>query len=250
MAISLYFGLPGCGKTSLLTQMVVDEAYKIKMGISKYTCVITNVPINCEGVYYCDDLNWIGDYYVEGAKIFIDEATLAFDSRNYKAFSKSLVQGFVLHRHTHNDICLFVQIWNRVDKTIRDICDRVYYIHKGVILKNISYINHIPYHILFPDNGDNAGDIVMGYKKCSLIQRLFSKRLYRPCYYGYYDTFWIPEDMKPLPDGKLNALWEQEGHYHSKSLFDKTVLVYKKVASKLHRAAELRRSRSDARQLD
>lgn len=225
MAISLYFGLPGCGKTSLATQLCVDESYKIKMGQSRYSCVITNVPINCEGVYYCEDFSWFGQHYVQGALYVIDEATLLFDSRQYKVFATGLVKGFVLHRHTKNDIVVLVQIWNRIDKTIRDICDRVYFVHKGVLFKSISYINHIPYRILFPDEGsNNCGDIIMGYQKCSFFQRLFSKRLYRPYYYGYYDTYWIPEDMTPLPNGILNPLWQQEGHFIPPSSLDKSLI--------------------------
>lgn len=211
MAITLMFGLPGAGKTTVASQICVDEAYKIKMGQSNYTCVLTNAPITCEGVYYCDNFDWLGTSYVKGALIVIDEATLLWDSRNYKLFAKNLVKGFVLHRHTHNDVVVFVQIWNRLDKTIRDICDKVYYLHKGVLFNKITYMNHIPYHILFPEDGNNAGDIVMGYKKCSFWQRVFSKRLYRPLYYDYFDSFWIPPDMTELkPDEEeeiFNKFW-------------------------------------------
>lgn len=222
MAVSLYFGLPGCGKTSLLVQMAVDEAYKIKMGQSAYTCVITNVPIKCEGVFFTKDLSWLSNHYVLGALYLIDEATLEFDSRDYKVFAKGLVSAFVLHRHTKNDIVLFAQIWNRVDKTIRDICDRVYYVHKGAWFKSLTYANHIPYSILFPDPSNNSyGDILMGYKKCSFWQRLFSKRLYRKFIYGYYDTYWLPEGLKPLPNGVLQELSETEGAYVYPSTLDR-----------------------------
>lgn len=209
MAVSLYFGLPGAGKTSLLTEMAVSESYKIEMGMSRYSCIITNVPIKEKYIYYTEDFSWLGDEYVEGALYLIDEATLLFDSRDYKIFAKGLVKGFVLHRHTRNDIVVFVQIWNRVDKTIRDICDRVYYLHKGTIFKKLTYVNKIPYHIMFPDeNSDKCGDIVMGYKKCPLTVRLFSKRLYRPFVYPYYDTYWLPEGMTPRDMSNFNYLYE------------------------------------------
>lgn len=226
MAVSLYFGLPGCGKTSLLVQTAVSEAYKIKMGSSAYSCVITNVPINCEGVYYCNDFNWLSEHYVLGALILIDEATISFDSREYKVFAKGLVRSFVLHRHTKNDIVLFAQIWNRVDKTIRDICDRVYYLHKGVIFRQITYCNHIPYSILFPDPQNNSyGDILMGYRKCSFLSRVFSKRLYRKFVYGYYDTYWIPEDLTPLPNGILMQHSDVSGHYIPPSTLDHIISI-------------------------
>lgn len=207
MAITLMFGLPGAGKTSVCSQIAVDESYRIKMGKSRYTSIITNAPISCEGVYKSDDFSWLGDYYVPGALILIDEATLLWDSRNYKAFAKNLVKAFVLHRHTKNDVIVFVQIWNRLDKTIRDICDKVYYLHKGALAKNVTYCNLIPYHILFPESGDSAGDIVMGYKKCSFFRRAISKRLYRPLYYKYFDSFWIPDDMIELNVETFDAFW-------------------------------------------
>lgn len=222
MAISLYFGLPGCGKTTLLTQMAVHESYLIKMGQSRYTKVITNVPLKCENVFYCEDFSWFGSRYVEGALYLIDEATLIFDSRDYKIFTKGLVKGFVLHRHTRNDIVVFVQIWDRVDKTIRDICDRVYYLHKGAICKPITYINHIPYSILFPDDkSDKYGDIIMGYKKCGFFKRLTSKRIYRKYFYGYFDTYWLPSDMEPLSDSYLTDLSARDGHHIPPSALDK-----------------------------
>lgn len=207
MAITLIFGLPGSGKTTSASQVCVDEAYKIKMGQSRYKEVITNAPITCEGVYKTNDFSWLGEYYREGALMVVDEATLLWDSRNYKVFAKNLVKGFVLHRHTKNDVIIYVQIWNRLDKTIRDICDRVYFAHKGVLFKNITYLNHIPYRILFPESGDNAGDIVMGYQRCGFFARLTSKRIYRPYYYPYFDSYWIPEDMKKLPDHALEKFW-------------------------------------------
>lgn len=236
MAVTLCFGLPGAGKTSVASQICVDEAYKIKMGQSNYSCVITNAPISCEGVYYCSDFSWFGKYYVEGALYVIDEATLLWDSRNYKVFATGLVKGFVLHRHTKNDVIIFVQIWNRLDKTIRDICDRVYYLHKGVIFRCLTYMNRIPYHILFPDDGDNAGDIVMGYKRCSFWGRIFSKRLARKYYYNYFDSFWIPDDMKPLPIQNLDKFWEHStAPKYPPDLLDKTRNRIDKLSSELQR---------------
>lgn len=233
MAVSLYFGLPGAGKTSIATQICVDESYKIKMGISRYSCVITNCPVTCEGVLFSNDFSFLGTHYVKGALYVIDEATLLWDSRNFKVFAKNLVKGFVLHRHTKNDVIVMVQIWNRLDKTIRDICDRVYYLHKGAVVRQLTYCNRIPYSILFPDNGDNAGDIVMGYKKCPWYMKIFSKRLWRPSYYKYFDSFWIPDDMTELLPYVFDSYWDHSDQNNNPGIIDRVSDRILKFRSKL-----------------
>ena len=38
---------------------------------------------------------------------------------------------FLLHRHYKSDIIIFTQQWDGLDKRIRVITDRVYYVYKG-----------------------------------------------------------------------------------------------------------------------
>lgn len=202
MAVSLYFGLPGCGKTSLLVEMALSELNLINMGKSRYRCIVTNVPIRAEGVYFVSDFSWLGKYDFSNALCLIDEASLEFDNRDHKTFSFENKLFFLMHRHFMVDICLFVQQWDAVDKKIRVITDRVYYVHKGAIFKKLSYVNRIPYGIIIPDkkdtNSDKYGEIVQGYHRGSIFQRMFSKRLWRPIIYKYYDSFYVPS-LPPLP---------------------------------------------------
>lgn len=204
MAISLYFGLPGCGKTSLLVQMALSESYNIKMGFSKYRCIVTNVPIRADGVYYVKDFSWLGTYDFNNSLCLIDEASLEFDNRDHKSFGFGNKMFFLMHRHFKVDVCLFVQQWDAVDKKIRVITDRVYYVHKGGIFKSISYCNRVPYGIIIPSkkdtNSDKYGEIVQGYHRGSILNRLFSKRLWRKCVYKYYDTFYVPQ-LPAIPEG-------------------------------------------------
>lgn len=194
MAVSLYFGLPGCGKTTMLSSLAV----KAVRG-SRYSYVYSNVHLNIPGVTFIDN-DCIGKYELRDCLVLIDEATLFADSRDYKKFDKSRMEYFLEHRHRNADIVLFTQQWDGVDKKIRVITDRVYYVFKPMLLGHwLSKCWRIPYGILFPDprkTGDKLGEIIQGYSKPNLFVRLFAVRLWRPLYYKYFDSW----ELTPLPD--------------------------------------------------
>lgn len=196
MAISLYFGLPGCGKTTWLTKLALDAVRK-----GKYKNVYTNVHLNIPGVTIIDN-ECIGQYELEHCLLLIDEATLFADSRDFKNFSKGRLEYFLEHRHRYADIVLFTQQWDGVDRKIRVITDRVYYVYKGVFTGFwFSSCWRVPYGILFPDpkkTGEKLGEIVQGYSKPGFFVRLFARRIYRPRYYKYFDS-WELEKLPELP---------------------------------------------------
>ena len=219
MAVSLYFGLPGCGKTTMLSKL----AYKaVRSG--KYKYVYSNVGINLPGVTYIDN-DIIGPYNLHDCLILIDEATLFADNRGYKDFSKDRIQYFMMHRHYNADVILFTQQWDGVDKKIRVITDRVYYVFKGKILGHwISTVWKIPYGILFPDpkksGGDKLGEIVQGYSKPPFLTRLFAGHCFRPRFYKYFDSWEtaplpsVPQKYTPVPfsyslPGSLRAVFNK-----------------------------------------
>lgn len=196
--VSLYFGLPGSGKTTFATAIAVQEQKKIDQKKSPYQYVWTNFPVFYPKIYQLD-VETLGKYNYNNALIIIDEATLMADSRDYKTFSYNMKRFFLLHRHFKCDIVLFTQQWDAVDKKIRVITNHVYYVHTGAFRRWISYANIIPYGIIIPDKKDNSekyGEIIQGYCRGNIFQRIFSKRIGRRKYYKYFDSYITPD----LPD--------------------------------------------------
>lgn len=255
MAVSRYFGLPGCGKTTTLASL----AY---MGLvsSKYRKVYGNVQLALPGYIYVP-FDVLGKYQLDDCLVLIDEAMVECGDRDHKSFGKEKLELFVMHRHYKMDIVLFSQEADGVDKKVRSVSADMYYVKKGFLLGRwVSSIYKIPYGIVWPgqsDNGENLGKIVMGYTKPSIISRLTARRLWRPRWYPYFDS-WEARVLPPLPDEYVP--------YPGKPVYDpwffrwchKTIILLrwhkghikeeKRCSKKLRRAnrRQLRRSRDDA----
>lgn len=181
--ISIFFGLPGCGKTTLAVHFEKKFVHS-----KKYKYVYSNVGSSVDGVVYIDPLE-LGRFEFEDALIIIDEAQLSFDSRDYMIFSKALKTFFFMHRHHNADVFLFAQRWDGIDKNIRMITNSVYYVYKPILHRSITKWVKVPYGVVFPEDGDKAGEIVMGYRGFSKLQQLFAPRIKRKKYYSLFDSW-------------------------------------------------------------
>lgn len=171
--IKCYFGLPGCGKSTILTAIAQRELKR-----KRYHYVYTN--FYCHG---CIRLNMddLGEKDFSQSLIIIDEITLEFDSRNFKSFSEKFKKFFTLHRHDRSDIIYATQYYNNVDKRIRDLTAENYYVRR---IGPISIAMMCPFSIIFPSD---TGDILFGWTKPELFTR---KEFYiRALYYKKFDSY-------------------------------------------------------------
>lgn len=202
--IKLFFGLPRTGKTTLLTRIALNFSKKIDLKKCDYSFICGNVDLKGIPNYKKISFDMIGKYDFRHSLILIDEATIECDSRNYKVWNKDKTQFFVLHGHYKCDIFLFTQIYNRVDKTIRDLTNDVYYMWKPFLLGFwfTRYVR-IPYGIDIPKKAqageDSNGEISMGYYQPSIIEKLFAPYMFRPRYYKYFDS-WEAAELPPIPE--------------------------------------------------
>lgn len=193
--LTCYFGVPGCGKTTILTKIAQKELHRIKKGKSAYKHILTNFYCQgCEMVTF-DDLK---DSYISDSLILLDEITLDSDSREFKNFSKGHKDFFTLHRHLHNDIVVFCQDYSRMDKTIRNNVYDLWYVTKSVIpfFRSFSVARRIYRNIAI---NEMSSELTLGYRFANFTERLFSsncKIIWRRPYYKYFNSY----DTTPLAD--------------------------------------------------
>lgn len=209
--IRIYFGKPGCGKTTKYAQMAYETSRMIDKGKSHYKFIIGNVPLVGVPHYYQISPATLGMIGYPNALVLLDEGTIVMDSRAWernKKDSNNLLEYILLYRHWGNDVMIFTQIWNRLDKTVRDVADQVIYLHKGLIFRGWTRETIIRYGIMIPQVGqDRPGEIIMGYLKPSKIAQIFESRFWRRPYYKFFDTYDRPDipifqcqELDNLPD--------------------------------------------------
>ena len=196
MALYLYCGLPGCGKTTLATALAVKFAKR-----GRYAHVYCNFPVSHERVETIPN-EWLGTRLLQYAAVIVDEATLWADSRDYKAFDYARKQFILLHRHYHVDVYFFCQQFNALDIKIRRNIDRVYFLEKCHLFPFITRIRKVPYGMYIPDGQKEThkffkrkeyGEIQEGYRlDRGFLATLLCRHFFRPRWYKYFDSFAAP----------------------------------------------------------
>lgn len=108
------------GKGSGKTTTIAKESFRaLKKGKPVYTT--ETVPGTVKFNVDCVGKN----AFPENAVVFIDEAGMKYDSRDFKSFPKEVRNYFKYQRHEKNTVWMFSQSFD-VDKKIRDLADEIY----------------------------------------------------------------------------------------------------------------------------
>lgn len=188
--IRIFFGSPGCGKTTLACRMF----YKNKKNKRcKYVYQFSNFDNSIS--YVAPSLLELGSWtFPPSSYIVVDEAGIEYNSRKYKTLDQKTIEWFKLHRHYGCDVDFISQSWEDVDITIRRLADQLWYIKK---LGPFSLVRRV-YKSVSID--ENTHQIIDAYRFGKLIKRFLPFPFYektwflvwRPKYYKYFDTLARP----------------------------------------------------------
>lgn len=124
MPVKIYFGVPGSGKTTHAAKIVYKN---LKKGIPTYS----NVTIKGAIAF---DTSMIGKIMIENCDLIIDEASIEYNNRNYKALPKEQINWFKLYRHYGvRNIYIYSQSYDDMDITLRRLSDVMYLVKKSII---------------------------------------------------------------------------------------------------------------------
>lgn len=121
VSLSLYFGVPGAGKSTF-------AAYLAKKDMKRGRPVWSNFGIT--GAYKCEKSDF-GKYLMSDGRLIIDEAGLEFDNRKMQ-MTDDEIYFFKYHRHYQLDIDFFSQGLD-VDIKIRKLARHIYLITPSLL---------------------------------------------------------------------------------------------------------------------
>lgn len=122
--LSVYFGVPGSGKTTF-------AAWLTKRDLKRNLKVWSNVPIT--GAYQLDPQVDIGKYMISQGRVIIDEAGIEYNNRDFKNFKKEQLYFYKYHRHYELAVDVFSQGYDDMDKKIRTLAQRLYVVKRSLI---------------------------------------------------------------------------------------------------------------------
>lgn len=199
-----YVGKQGTGKTTYLVKKALQEDKRIRKGKSKYSRVLTNVPIhtgNDQTNVYLFQNEDFGVYDMSNSLILFDEAMLQFDTRDYKGLTREQRNFLMLVRHYKSSILFFSQTYDGLDKKIRQTSNRLYLLEKRfgtTLVRRVDTELYVPKRNLKNSVQLDDGEPKLKYYRVgflrNLVEQLLGERDFkRSSYYRYFDSYEAPE---------------------------------------------------------
>ena len=119
--ITVYFGSPGSGKTTMAVRRLLKER-------KHYENTFANFETSAADYDNVSLLNLGTWTFPPNSLIQVDEAGIEYNNRKFKSLPQETIQWFKLHRHYRCDVDVWSQSWDDMDITLRRLADRLYYI--------------------------------------------------------------------------------------------------------------------------
>lgn len=146
MAIRMYSGLPGSGKTTKLAQIALEklEQYPKLEKQGELRTLRSNIKFSDEienkylkYIEYFEDIYDMPNWH--DSDIFIDEAAVYFDSRSWEMMPKGIRRFLFTHRHLGCELYMIAQDFTTIDNSFRRLTANLYYVHKILSTREPSY---------------------------------------------------------------------------------------------------------------
>ncbi len=194
--LTMVVGKKGSGKTTWMVKLIYKH---IRRGWKVYA------NMDLPGVYYFDPQD-IGKYtFPSNSCVFIDEANIYWDNRNWKKTAMELIQFFRYQRQYKVKMFLFSQTFD-VDPKIRSLCDDLYLINNYA--RVLGYAKRIrKYPDLKQAEGESEARIVDMIQYDSFLFFMFGSRqlVYIPRWGKYFKTY-NPPVLDEIPS---TFMWDE-----------------------------------------
>lgn len=188
--IRLFFGSPGCGKTTTAVHNIklwqTDKQHPYSAFYTNFDCSLSK-EISLEN---------LGEWTLPpGSHLTVDESGIEFNNRKYKSMPQTLIAWFKLHRHYRVDVDFYSQSWEDTDITILRLADEYWHVRRLGIFTLCRKVRK------FVTIKKDDYQIVSGYEYVPIWRRFlpfpFHVRswyvYWRRPYYNYFNSWTTPD---------------------------------------------------------
>lgn len=227
---TLYYGKKGCGKTTLLTKIAIENIKNDKIVYST---------VEIPGTRLFDPKRLKDERPEDNSILLIDEIGLIWDNRDFKSFEKGVNEFFKYARQYKCTVHMFSQVPD-IDIKIRNLCDSYYLLENK--FRVFSYGRKISKVLTVGKNIDGQGQLIDSFQFESILTPKSRIVTFIPRWSAFYNSYDPPVRPKLLyKEMPMNDL-QVYSMYHPKLYMIKVIGINfkNKIINKIDKLRKLK----------